>query len=229
MRIEPGGHLAAPPGGKSPGVLVLHAWWGLNGFFRDLCERLAREGFAAYAPDLYHGNTAATIEEAERLRSKLDRKQAPLEIAAASAYLMGLECVQGQTHAVIGFSLGAYYALGLSVERPEAVRAVVAFYGARRQDYAAAQASYLGHFAEHDPYVSASGLKDLEKSLRKAGRPATLYTYAGTGHWFFESDRPEAYCAEAAELAWRRTLEFLRSALIQTGPRMNSRLSGETC
>ena len=114
---------------------------------------------------------------------------------------------------MIGFSLGAYYALGLSVERPQAVRAVVAFYGMRRQDYAAAQASYLGHFAEHDEYVSASGLKDLEKSLRKAGRPATLYTYPGTGHWFFESDRSEAYDAQPAELAWERTLQFLRGAL----------------
>ena len=71
----------------------------------------------------------------------------------------------------------------------------------------------VGHFAEHAPFVSASGLKDLEKSLRKAGRPATLYTYPGTGHWFFESDRPEAFKAQAAELAWQRTLEFLRGAL----------------
>ena len=213
MRAEQNGYLAAPPGGKGPGVLVLHAWWGLNGFFRELCERLAREGFVAYAPDLYHGKTAATVEEAEKLRSKLNRKQVPLEIAAASAHLLGLESVQGKMHAVMGFSLGAYYALGLSVERPHAVRAVVAFYGTRRQDYAAAQASYLGHFAEHDPYVSASGLKDLEKSLRKAGRPATLHTHRGTGHWFFESDHADAHNAAAAELAWERTLEFLRGAL----------------
>lgn len=214
MKAEQSGYLAVPPGGKGPGVLVLHAWWGLNGFFRELCERLAREGFVAYAPDLYHGKTADTVEDAERLRAKLNRKQAPLEIAAASEHLLGLRAEQGRTHAVIGFSLGAYYALGLSVERPQAVRAVVAFYGTRRQDYAAAQGSYLGHFAEHDPYVSASGLKDLEKSLRKAARPATLYTYPGTGHWFFERDRADAYNAAAAELAWQRTLESFRGALL---------------
>ncbi len=215
MKAEQNGCLAVPPGGKGPGVLVLHAWWGLNGFFRELCERLAREGFVAYAPDLYHGKTADTVEEAERLRAKLNRKQVPLEIAAAGEHLLTVEAVQGQALGVIGFSLGAYYALGLSAERPQAVRAVVAFYGTRRQDYAVAQASYLGHFAEHDPYVSASGLKDLEKSLRKAGRPASLYTYPGTGHWFFERDRADAYSPAAAELAWQRTVEFLGSALLR--------------
>jgi len=99
-------------------------------------------------------------------------------------------------------------------EIAEALPAVVAFYGTRRQEYAAAQASYLGHFAEHDPYVTASGLRDLVKSLRKAGRPATLHTYAGTGHWFFERERTDAYNCEAAELAWQRTLRFLGDLLV---------------
>lgn len=62
------GYLALPERGHGPGVLVLHAWWGLTPFFEDVCERLATEGFVAFAPDRYGGPTAATIEEAEALQ-----------------------------------------------------------------------------------------------------------------------------------------------------------------
>jgi carboxymethylenebutenolidase len=102
----------------------------------------------------------------------------------------------------------------LSVEYPEVFAAVVVFYGTRGGDYAPAQAAYLGHFAESDEWVAASGVKALQKALRAANRPATFYTYPGTGHWFFEADRPDAYQADAAELAWQRTVEFLRAQLV---------------
>ncbi|MBN1934247.1 MAG: dienelactone hydrolase family protein [Anaerolineae bacterium] len=77
------------------------------------------------------------------------------------------------------------------------------------------EAAYLGHFAESDDWVAASGVKKLEKSLRAANRPANLYTYEGTGHWFFEQDRQDAYNAQAAQLAWKRTVEFLQTQLGQ--------------
>jgi len=211
--VQPEGYLVRPEGGEGPGVLVLHAWWGLNPFFQDLCRRLAGEGFVAFAPDLYHGKTASTIEEAKRLRSKLKREQAVQEILNAAAYLSGLAGVTGSGVGVVGFSLGAYFALGLSIDRPEAIRAAVAFYGTRTGDFSQAQAAYLGHFAAADDWESASGVKKLEKSLRSAGRPVTFHVYPGTGHWFFEQDRPDAYNAAAADLAWQRTVEFLRSAL----------------
>lgn len=59
------GYLAIPDRGEGPGVLVLHAWWGLNDFFKNLCDRLAGEGFAAFGPDLYDGKIAVSIEEAK--------------------------------------------------------------------------------------------------------------------------------------------------------------------
>jgi carboxymethylenebutenolidase len=73
----------------------------------------------------------------------------------------------------------------LSIERPDIIRAVVAFYGTRTSDYTQSQAAYLCHFAETDEWVAESGVKKLDKVLRVAHRPATFYTYAGTGHWFF--------------------------------------------
>src|SRR2546426_11816258 len=72
----PKGYLAMPKKGSGPGVLVLHAWWGLNDVFTSVCDRLAAAGFAAFAPDLYHGAIASTIEEAKTLLSRLDEERA---------------------------------------------------------------------------------------------------------------------------------------------------------
>jgi carboxymethylenebutenolidase len=210
--LQPDGYLASPEAGKGPGVLVLHAWWGLNPFFKEMCHRLAREGFVAFAPDLYHGQLATTIAEAERLSNKLDHNQAEADISNAVTYLQSLPSVTSPTLAVIGFSLGAFFALDLSCRQPQDIRAVILFYGTRPGDYSSAQAAYLGHFAESDEFEPASEVKQLEESLRSAGRLVTLHTYPGTGHWFFENDRVDAYNAQAARLAWQRSVEFLRAA-----------------
>ena len=114
--------------------------------------------------------------------------------------------------AVIGFSLGAYYALDLAAADPEHIRSVVIFYGTGGGDFSSSRAAYLGHFAENDEFEPQSNVDDLEESLRRAGRPVTFYRYSGTGHWFFEPDRPQAYNQAAASLAWDRTLAFLKSS-----------------
>ena len=210
--VQPDGYLALPEAGIGPGVLVLHAWWGLNPTFKDLCNRLAREGFVAFAPDLYHGQLATTVAEAQDLSDRLEEKQAGTDISNAVKYLQSLPAVTGPALAVIGFSLGAFFALDLSCQRPQDIHLVVIFYGTRPGDYASAQAAYLGHFAESDEYEPASDVKQLEKSLRSADRPVTFYTYPGTSHWFFEKDRADAYNAQAAGLAWQRTVESLLAA-----------------
>lgn len=206
---------ALPRSGTGPGVMVLHTWWGLTDFTRDFCQSLAREGFVALAPDLYGGKIATTIEEAQQLRSSLNQKQVRADILAAHEELRGLPEVNDAPLGVVGFSLGAYWALWLSLEKPGSIRAVALYYGTKSGDYASARAAYLGHFAESDEWVAASGVKKLEKSLRTAGRSVTFYTYPGTGHWFCETDRTQAYQAVAAELAWERTIAFLHAQLSQ--------------
>jgi len=210
---QPQGFLAIPATGKGPGLLVLHPWWGLNETMKALCGRLAAEGFITFAPDLYHGKTAATIKDAETLSSRLNETQANSDIAEAVTFLSERADLSGPGLGVIGFSLGAYFALGLSQEDPDRFHAVVVFYGTRPADYRRSKAAYLGHFAQTDDYEPASEVSSLENALRTAGRPVSFYTYPGTGHWFFEEDRSDAYNEVAAELAWERTLAFLREAL----------------
>jgi len=212
---QPQGFLAVPPTGKGPGVLVLHASWGLNDTIKAFCKRLAEAGFVVFAPDLYHGKVADTIPDAEALGKALDANhlQAKAEIAEATKFLNERVGQADRGLAVIGFSLGAYYALDLAAADPEHIHSVVLFYGTEGtmgSDFSNSRAEYLGHFAENDEFEPQSNVDSLEESLKRSGRPVTFYRYSGTGHWFFEPDRPQAYNQAAASLAWDRTLAFLK-------------------
>ncbi len=113
---------------------------------------------------------------------------------------------------MIGFSLGAYFALKISNDLPDQIRSVVVFYGTGPADFSQSQAAYLGHFAEKDQFEPQSEVDRLKETLQQAGRQATFYQYPDTGHWFFEPDRTQAFHPEAAALAWERTLDFLKKA-----------------
>jgi carboxymethylenebutenolidase len=209
-------YLAVPPSGKGAGVLVLHAWWGLNDFFRGFCDRLAQEGFVALAPDLFTGKIARTIPEAQQHLSEWNEEQAvPPIVLPAVEELSQHPAVTGNGLGVVGFSMGGYWSLWLAQQKPDLFRAVTLFYGTNGGggDFEQSKAAYLGHFAETDPYESAEGIQALEKRLQGDNRPTTFYTYPGTGHWFFEQDRPDAYHAQAAQLAWERTIAFLHNRL----------------
>src|SRR3970040_617175 len=113
---QPDGFLAIPPSGKGSAVLGLHAWWGLNDTMRAFCTRLAESGFVAFAPDLYHGKVADNIADAEILSGALfgNPNQAKADIADATTFLNERAGQADRSLAVIGFSLGAYFALNLS-------------------------------------------------------------------------------------------------------------------
>lgn len=211
-QTQPEVYFALPALGTGAPVLVLHAWWGLNDTIRALCVRLAEAGFVAFAPDLFEGKVAKTIAQAEALASSFDAKQEQV-MARIQASVQFLLARTGASHvAVIGFSFGAYYGLNLAVAMPDEVKSLVVFYGTGISDFSGAKAEVLGHFAEHDEFEPLDNVEALEELIQQAGRPVTFYHYPGTGHWFFEPDVVDAYDEDAANLAWERTLSFLRQA-----------------
>lgn len=204
------GYLALPKKGSGPGVLVLHAWWGLNDVIRGVCDRLAASGFVAFAPDLYHGAVASTIDGAKNLMSRLSEETARADLAKAIAGLKAHPALRGTRRGVVGFSMGASWALELAKERPGEFAAIVLFYGTGETDLAKADTALLGHFAEKDEFEATDWVEEFEKRVRGRLKEVTLHTYPGTGHWFFEEDRTDAYNAAAAALAWKRTIQFLK-------------------
>jgi carboxymethylenebutenolidase len=206
------GYLALPDSGSGPAILVLHAWWGLNQFFKSVCDRLADEGFVALAPDLLGGRVATTIAEAEQQLADADADELAHLTRSSLWTLREMPMTPDGPIGVLGCSMGASMGLWLSARVPDDVAATVVFYGGQDIDFAGSQSAYLGHYADVDPYVDDDGLALLEAELHLLGLDTTFHRYPGTGHWFFEDDRPE-YDEAAATLAWDHTIAFLRQHL----------------
>src|SRR5713101_2302014 len=206
------GYLATPEKPRG-GVLVLHAWWGLNDFFKSFANKLASQGFLALAPDLHDGAVAKSVEDAEQLHSKIDDERIKKIVLGAADYLGSAQSVSSRRIGVVGFSMGAAWSLLLSTLKPESVRAVVVFYGSYPIDFSKAQASYLGHFAPDDEWEPIADVRATEEKIRGAGKDVTFHFYPGTKHWFFEENRPLEYNRDASDLAWKRTIEFLDNKL----------------
>lgn len=207
------GHLSLPGTARGPGILLLHAWWGLNPAMVRISDMLAAAGFVTLAPDYYGGQVAKSIDEALACRRTVDRKETNKLVALALDALSAQPHLTGRGLGVIGFSLGCGFALEAARSRSRMVKAVVLFYGTGGGKFDKTQAAFLGHFAEHDRWGDdPARANKLAERIRAAGRKATFYAYAGAEHWFAEPDRPE-YDQAAAELAWARTIDFLRTEL----------------
>ncbi len=206
------GYLASPEKLRG-GVLVLHAWWGLNDFFKGFANRLASHGFLALAPDLYDGPVATSVDEAKELHSKVADERIKQIVLGATDYLRADPSISGHKIGVVGFSMGATWSLLLSTLKPETVGAVVVFYGSYPIDFSKSEASYLGHYAPDDEWEPLVDVRATEEKIRGAGREVAFHFYPGTKHWFVEENRPVEYNRDASDLAWKGTLDFLDKKL----------------
>ncbi len=198
----------APTSGSGPGVLVLHSWFGLTDGVKDLCNRLADEGFTALAPDLF-GEVATDSAHGEALLAAVDPNELVLGVQSCADALRRMPATPDGPIMVIGYSMGASLGLWLSEREPDTVSAVAAYYGTQSIDFTQTRSRYLFHLADDDPMIDTDELALMEASLGLADRPIEIHRYDGVEHFFAEPGTP-SHDEGAADEAWRRTLEFLR-------------------
>ncbi len=196
-----------------PGVVLLHPWWGLNHDIIAYADRLAGAGFAVVAPDMFGGQVVSTIEDAEKLVRSADADEEAINaIALATVDDLAKRLGPDARMAAVGFSFGAHWAMWTPTQRASVVASVL-YYGTTDGELLSqVSVPVLGQFAEDDPYENAEWVAQFEDTLRSAGRDVVFHRYPGTGHWFAEPSR-DAYRAEAADLAFHRTVEFLERQL----------------
>jgi carboxymethylenebutenolidase len=211
------GYLARPADaqGPLPAVIVIHENRGLNAHIEDVTRRMALEGFLALGPDFLSpaGGTPTDEDQAREMISALDPAQTSANAVATVTFLKGHEGSTGQVGA-IGFCWGGAMCNQLAVAAPE-IDAVVAYYG--RQPDAAAVASIKSpimlHYAGLDERINA-GIPAYEEALKANGVDYTLHMYDGVNHAFNNDTSEARYDKAVADLAWGRTVEFLKQHLV---------------
>ena len=209
------GYLAVPVSGSGPGVVVLQEWWGLVDHIMDVCDRFAAEGFVALAPDLYHGESATSPDDAQKLMMALNIGKTEKDMKGTVKYLLGLDETTGETVGTVGFCMGGQLSLYAACENPK-VGACVVYYGihpAVNPDLAKLNAPVLGFFAENDGFVTPEVARKLESDVRAAGKQIEIHIYDGADHAFFNDTRTEAYHKDYAQDTWDRVLAHYRANL----------------
>jgi len=200
--------------GRGPAVVVIQEWWGLVPHIEDIVDRFAKEGFLAIAPDLFHGKTTKSPDEAGRLLMELDADRAEREIAGAGDYLLGRPECPSKTYGVVGFCMGGALAQYTATKEGAKVGAAASFYGGFRKlsmDWNNLNAALLLIYAGNDKSVPAAQGEELGAKLKEMGKRVDVAVYPNTNHAFFNDTRKEVYDADAAHDAWRRTLDLFRA------------------
>jgi carboxymethylenebutenolidase len=209
------GYLALPPSGRGPGVIVVQEWWGLVDHITDIADRFARQGFVVLAPDLYHGEKTKSPDQAQKLLMALNISETAKDLRGAATFLRSRPDVQPRKVAAVGFCMGGQLALFAATAHPDVIDSAVNFYGIHPKvdpDVSRLSGPVLAHFGRRDKSVNEQTARALVERIKAAGKTVEAYFY-DAGHAFFNDQRPEAYHRPSAELAWDRTIEFLRRAL----------------
>jgi carboxymethylenebutenolidase len=208
-------YLARPPSGRGRGVLVIHENWGLTDATREVCDRLARAGFVALAPDLFRGSNATDRAAAQRLAQELDIDRAAADLDAAVRELFNQNATDGPSVGALGLCIGGPLAL-LVGSRNRRIGAVVSFYGANsaiETDFESLDAPVLAIFAGDDDSIAEPTVRSLEADLKRADVRASVQIRAGVQHGYMDDTRPDVFDAVAASEGWDALVAFFRAEL----------------
>jgi carboxymethylenebutenolidase len=211
-----GGYLVRPAdaAGPLPGVVVIHENRGLNPHIEDVTRRIALAGFVALGPDFLApvGGTPEDQDQGREMIRSLDAAKTVQNAVDAVAYLQGLDITTDKV-GVIGFCWGGAMANQVAVHSP-VVAAAVPYYGSQpsADDAAKIKAALLLQYAGLDDRLNA-GIADYEAALKEAGVDYIVHVYEGANHAFNNDTNEARYDQEAADLAWSRTIAFLKEQL----------------
>lgn len=213
---EATGHLSMPTDGeKTPGIVLVHEWWGLNDQTKNFSRRLAEMGYRVLVPDLYEGEVAkiGDVDKAGKLMSSLERDDAVQQtIAGAVQYLK--ERSDGHRVAVLGLCMGGALAIKAAVEVRD-LDAAVAFYAVsptQVADVRQIRIPFQAHVSTIDEFVPPEENDAFARNLETGGVTHEFHRY-DAAHAFMNEQRPDKYDAHAAKVAWDRTLRFLESSI----------------
>jgi carboxymethylenebutenolidase len=211
------GHLAKPEGeGHFPTVIVIQEWWGLDEQTKSIADRFAKEGYLAFAPDLYHGELAKLGDG--DMASKLVQKYGPTAPNDLETVYDALKIHPNSNGNIgsVGFCFGGRMSLSLSTVRP--LNAVCTFYGGQMQTIfdrlrANLKAPVLGLFGDADQSIPAGTVAEFDKLLDDVGVEHEVIMYPNSGHAFFRDSDPNVYKPEAAQDAWEKVKKFFAKNL----------------
>jgi carboxymethylenebutenolidase len=207
------GYLAKAARANAPGLVVIQEWWGLQDQIAGMCDRFAQAGYEALAPDLYAGTVVPyhDTEAANREMTSLNFIEATDQIVrGAVLHLKKSAAKVGLT----GFCMGGAVTVIGACRIPE-LAAAIPFYGippAQAAKPADVKVPLQGHFANSDDWCTPAVVDAFEAGLKAAGKQAEIHRYEAS-HAFMNEQRQEVYDRPAADLAWRRTIDFLKKHL----------------
>jgi carboxymethylenebutenolidase len=210
------GILYTPQGkGPFPALVVIHEWWGLNDWVKDEASKLADQGYAALAIDLYRGKVATTPDEAHQIMRGVPEDRANRDLLAATAYLASQKNIDPKRIGSIGWCMGGGYSLDLAIADPK-LKAAVINYGHLATDDATLKkidAPILGIFGGQDKGITPADVNKFEAQMKALGKTVDIHIFPDAGHAFENPGNKTGYRAEDTAEAWKLTTAFLEKYL----------------
>ena len=215
------GYLVVPEGGSGPGVIVVQEWWGLDWGIKEMADRLGEAGFVALAPDLFHGELAGhdEMDKAGELMQNMPIDRAGRDMSGAVDFLADHGATTGEGIGVMGFCMGGMLTWVLAAQRPDRIKAGVAFYGFPEvedgpADLSRIEAVMRGHMAENDDFFPPEKAREFDAALKEMGKDVEITIHEGAGHGFMAPHNALGTTDEdlAAEV-WPQATSFLHGQL----------------
>ncbi|MBC7950358.1 MAG: dienelactone hydrolase family protein [Rhodospirillaceae bacterium] len=194
-----------------PTIMLVHEWWGLNDQIKAVAVDLARQGYLALAVDLFQGRVATGTDEARSLSQMVKPEEAADTLSSWAGWLKN-HPDGNRKAAVMGWCFGGGWALNAATIAP--MDAAVVYYGRVNlppEQLSRLKGPVLGHFGKSDQFINKDVVEGFERTMKQVGKPYTVHWY-DAGH-AFANPTGDNFRKDDAQLAWKRSLEFLRKEL----------------